>query len=86
MTNLKVAKSEPEFEPESEEKIVEQILRLLHSIPNATTSIPTQNCHFASSEGIRSHQEDRVTCDLNLKIPLFGNVHYIFLFAVVLFS
>ncbi|KAH0755943.1 hypothetical protein KY290_026213 [Solanum tuberosum] len=34
-------------------------------------SIPTQNCHFATSQG-RSYQEDRVTCDLNFTIPLFG--------------
>ncbi|XP_060191045.1 putative protein phosphatase 2C 76 [Lycium barbarum] len=72
VTNFKVAKSKTELEPESEEKLDEEILRMLRAIPNKTESIPTQNCHFASSEGRRSYQEDRVTCDLNLKIPLFG--------------
>ncbi|KAJ8532538.1 hypothetical protein K7X08_012461 [Anisodus acutangulus] len=69
--NFKVAKSKPE----SEDKSMEEILRMLRSIQKKTMSIPkpTQNCHFASSEGRKCHQEDRVTCDLNLKIPLFGH-------------
>ncbi|KAK4341887.1 hypothetical protein RND71_037703 [Anisodus tanguticus] len=73
--NFKVAKSKPEFEPESEDKSMEEILRMLRSIQKKTMSIPkpTQNCHFASLEGRKCYQEDRVTCDLNLKIPLFGH-------------
>ncbi|KAK4376149.1 hypothetical protein RND71_006826 [Anisodus tanguticus] len=36
------------------------------------SSIPTQNCHFASIQGRRSYQEDRLTCNLDIKIPPFG--------------
>ncbi|KAJ8543556.1 hypothetical protein K7X08_006079 [Anisodus acutangulus] len=35
-------------------------------------AIPTQNCSFASIQGRRSYQEDRVTCNLDIKIPPFG--------------
>nr|XP_009610323.1 putative protein phosphatase 2C 76 [Nicotiana tomentosiformis] len=48
--------------PKPEEKIV----------PQATKSIPTKNCHFASNKGRRPYQEDRITCDLDLKIPFLG--------------
>lgn len=73
LTNLKLTtKSKVELRPESEEKWMEEILRLVNSIKNRTVFIPTQNCHLATSEGRRSYQEDRVTCDLNLKIPLLG--------------
>ncbi|OIT30538.1 PREDICTED: probable protein phosphatase 2C 51 [Nicotiana attenuata] len=49
--------------PKPEEKIV----------PQKTKSIPTKNCHFASNKGRRAYQEDRITCDLDLKIPFFGH-------------
>ncbi|KAM3222939.1 putative protein phosphatase 2C 76 [Capsicum annuum] len=50
---------------ESEEDLSEELLKL--SIP-----IPTQNCHFATSQGRRLYQEDQVTCNVNLKFPLLG--------------
>lgn len=52
---------------ESEEDLSEELLKL--SIP-----IPTQNCHFATSQGRRLYQEDQVTCNVNLKFPLLGNM------------
>ncbi|XP_059302667.1 putative protein phosphatase 2C 76 [Lycium ferocissimum] len=56
------------IKPKPEEKIVAD-----NSVPNTTmSSIPTQNCHFASIQGRRSYQEDRVTCNLDLKFSLFG--------------
>ncbi|KAK4720117.1 hypothetical protein R3W88_018455 [Solanum pinnatisectum] len=36
------------------------------------SSIPAQNCHFASIQGRRSYHDDRVTCNVDLKIPRFG--------------
>ncbi|WMV39946.1 hypothetical protein MTR67_033331 [Solanum verrucosum] len=73
LINLKVDKSKPEFKPES--KLMEKLLRDVNSLKKKTMSIPTptQNCHFATSQGRRSYQEDRVTCDLNFTIPLSGN-------------
>uniref|UniRef100_A0A0V0I6A0 Putative ovule protein n=1 Tax=Solanum chacoense TaxID=4108 RepID=A0A0V0I6A0_SOLCH len=72
LINVKVAKSKPEFEPEA--KLMEKLLRDVNSLKKKTMSIPTptQNCHFATSQGRRSYQEDRVTCDLNFTIPLSG--------------
>ncbi|MCE2055950.1 hypothetical protein HAX54_043789 [Datura stramonium] len=65
LMNPKVIKLKPESEVEPEEEIV--------AAQNATmSSVPIQNCHFASIQGRRSYQEDRVTCDLDLKIPLSG--------------
>lgn len=32
----------------------------------------TKNCEFSSLQGHRKYQEDRVTCNLNIRIPLFG--------------
>ncbi|KAH0663490.1 hypothetical protein KY284_028421 [Solanum tuberosum] len=50
--------------PEPEEQIV---------VTNTTmSSIPAQNCHFASIQGRRSYHEDRVTCNVDLKIPRIG--------------
>ncbi|KAK4714960.1 hypothetical protein R3W88_020867 [Solanum pinnatisectum] len=69
-------KSKPEFKPESEsgKKLMEKILREVNSLQKKTMSIPTptQNCHFATSQGRRSYQEDRVTRDLNFTIPLLA--------------
>lgn len=44
----------------------------------------TLNCQFATMQGWREYQEDRVSCDLDLKIPFLGTisnflVHFIFL-------
>lgn len=51
--------------PNPEERIVAEDL-----VTNTTmSSIPAQNCHFASIQGRRSYHEDRVTCNLDLKIP-----------------
>nr|XP_016481547.1 PREDICTED: putative protein phosphatase 2C 76 [Nicotiana tabacum] len=49
--------------PKPEEKIV----------PQKTKPIPTKSCHFASNKWRRSYQEDRITCDLDLKIPFSGH-------------
>lgn len=32
----------------------------------------TKNCEFASLQGHRKYQEDRVTCNLGIQIPLIG--------------
>ncbi|XP_059294790.1 probable protein phosphatase 2C 51 [Lycium ferocissimum] len=61
---------EPELDPEAE-KIAHALLSSLNK-KTTTLSNPTQNCHFASIQGRRSYQEDRVTCDLDLNIPFFG--------------
>ncbi|PHU12956.1 hypothetical protein BC332_19886 [Capsicum chinense] len=64
------SKVEPELVGLSEE-----VLKRLHSLPNETTMpspIPTENCHFATSQGRRLYQEDQVTCNVNLKFPLLG--------------
>ncbi|KAH0670795.1 hypothetical protein KY285_025060 [Solanum tuberosum] len=49
---------------------------------------PTQNCHFATSQGRRSYQEDRVTCDLNFTIPLSGggDIEEVMIGAVAVFD
>ncbi|PWA69626.1 PPM-type phosphatase domain, Protein phosphatase 2C family [Artemisia annua] len=34
----------------------------------------TKGCEFASVQGYRKYQEDRVTCDIDIRLPLFGNL------------
>lgn len=34
----------------------------------------TKNCEFATLQGHRQYQEDRVTCNLDLKLPFSGDL------------
>lgn len=34
----------------------------------------TDDCQFAQLQGLREYQEDRISCDLHLRIPLPGSL------------
>ncbi|XP_009605873.1 putative protein phosphatase 2C 76 [Nicotiana tabacum] len=53
------------FKPKPEEKLV----KANYSVD--LSDISTQDCEFASIQGRRKYQEDRVTCNLDLSIPFF---------------
>lgn len=36
----------------------------------------TRNCQFATLQGQREYQEDRVTCNLDLKLPFSGDLSF----------
>lgn len=39
---------------------------------SAESSNSTKNCYFAMLQGRREYQEDRVVCNLDLKLPFSG--------------
>lgn len=39
---------------------------------SAESSNSTKNCQFATLQGRREYQEDRVVCNLDLKLPFSG--------------
>lgn len=36
----------------------------------------TKNCQFATIQGRREYQEDRVTCNLDMKVPFSGDLSF----------
>ncbi|XP_055824006.1 putative protein phosphatase 2C 76 [Solanum dulcamara] len=67
-----------EFKPESTERFV------IRPLP-WPSSHPPRNCYWATLQGRRSVLEDRVTCETNLKVPLFGR-HDVRMGAVAVFD
>lgn len=42
-------------------------------LPPRILNNQTNNCQFATVQGHRDYQEDRVTCNLDFKIPVLGS-------------